>query len=180
MIHYAFNVKDRICWNMPLTLKHPNYRTSERKLFASIFMFSTFLNTLSKIKGWSWAFNRLVLSSKHIEWKKNSLNYRMVNFKGITPIRKSKPWFTTAILFFRAGRWSSCFVKLLISCKEYWMLSNQNARQDVVMQSCMCIFYTLILYGTPFPFKMINIGSAIWTQTASTDTKIHSLPVRRG
>lgn len=68
-----------------------------------MFLFSTFLKTLSKIIGGLWTLNHLVLSSKHIEGKMNLLNYRMVNFKGITPIRKSNPWFTTAILFFKAG-----------------------------------------------------------------------------
>lgn len=116
------------------------------------------LNTFSKIKGVLWTFNHLVLSSKHIERKINLFNYRMVNFKRITCIRKSNPWFTTAILFFKAGGWSSCFVKLLISWKEYWMLSDQNASQDVIIQSCMCIFYTLILHRTPLPFKMISIA----------------------
>lgn len=37
------------------------------------------------------------------------------------------------------------------------MLSDQNERQDVIIQSCMCIFCTLILYRTPLPFKMISI-----------------------
>lgn len=146
MLGYAFNSQ---------TSKLHCY--GEGKLLAGIFIFKKFLNTLSKIKGVLWAFNHLVLSSKHIERKINSLNYRMVNFKRITCIRKSNPWFTTAILFFKAVGWSSCFVKLLISWKEHWMLSDQNARQDVIIQSCMCIFYTLILHRTLLPFKMIGI-----------------------
>ena len=86
---------------------------------------------MSKIKDGLWIFNHSAFSSKNIEWNINLINYTMANFKGITPIRKHNPQFKTAILFFKAGGWSSCFVKLLISCKEYWILSNQNTRQDV-------------------------------------------------
>lgn len=138
-------------------------------------------NTFSKIKSVLPTFNHLVLSSKHIERKINSLNYRMVNFKRITCIRKSNPWFTTAILFFKAGEWSSCFVKLFISWKEYWMLSNQNARKDVIIQSSVCIFYTLILQRTPLPFKMINIVFCFVDPKQYPQTqKMNFVSVRKG
>lgn len=51
MIHYAFNVKDKICWNMPLTLKHPNYRTSSKENYLQVSLcFQHFLILCPKLK----------------------------------------------------------------------------------------------------------------------------------
>lgn len=180
MIPYTVNVNDRTCWDTPLTLRHPKYVVSAKENYLLFIFFSIFLNTLSKITGELWTFNHLVLSSKHIEGKMNLLNYRMANFKGITPLWKSNPWFTTAILFFKAYGWSSCFVKLLISCKEYWMLSNQNARKDVIIPSYMCIFHTLVLMELHSILKWLVLVPLSGPKTASTGTKMSSVSIKKG
>lgn len=61
------------------------------------------------------------------------------------------------------------------------MLSNQNARKDVIIQSSMCIFYTLILQRTPLPFKMINIVFCFVDPKQYPQTqKMNFVSVRKG